>query len=1358
MRELDSNDDGVVTYREFLLAYMRHRGGDFLGPQLRPEANATLQQSARGAMVTPGAGVQLEGTATADQAVDPEPSAVSAGTRGWQQASRAVAQGQLSQAFWDRANALQRLRNRDGEAVVTARQEALFRAERDLQGPAAQRDGRGGGRKAPTGPGAGNGTGIAAMRQLRAKALGALAGSLLGPGSSSSSLPLVTLAGLDTVSPEELSEVQRCAWIAYGNLRTAARYLQNAQADGYVADGGKAKSAGWLTAWQAAERAALDSVMRGLHKPEALFDNRAAAAALGGGMAAVFHHAGAELFGPGGPKSWLQALSGAVNPGPASGGAGNMSDSTSANGRSQVRDSILLELIVDLGASCRRAAHGEVLSEGDEKPVGPMVGPSPLFMGRTLASVAAQLGADSAEEVATAVGALALSITNEGASREEVAPRVGGLDEVFCASALRLAAEEVWAFVMDMQALVDQVISPLVAAADQSVPIIERESINTIFGSTNIELILEYEIELLKLLTVQWRVGARTGLVVPSVAGPVQYLVGSVQKKLAAARLRAFGGDFPPSADQLGLDPLATGVQLRPVLTDPGVAGEVLELLLRLATAYQNYLDRIDAALQELLACVDRDEKGTLSALLRRFGRPVKLRAGDGTKAKAGDASAEDAANGDEEESDSSSDDEDATIGGDGKMDADKKAEGTVASGSASTVTARQKDGESKESPKSDKKDNGSKKDKGTRLTHAPIHNVRPLISVRQLARYGAGAEVEACLRKPASHLAALAFLANVCRSISQAQGQLAVVEAAVAGGDGSPGEPAPPPPMLAVQPFGGNAAAAGAGRSFKFRFGFGKAPAGGRGKNVPAAPLAAGAVSTRRSSGARPGGAVMGVLRRAWQLVLGVRMSKVLPLGADLHPLFQPPAPGPGGIPRASAASTAEHRVTMRGVGAAVLAAEGEGRSLGPAPSMAERLDMWMEHKLLAGNYASRVLLVICTALTCLTWRVVPLLSERRRYLEDLRVANNLLHHRHVIRQLERAINVRPDDDDALDAEVAELHKAIQKGIEDAAKEADFGDADVDKMSPMILDSGFWTRKGPKRIHDPEPLWAAIKLAEERTLHSTFSGARLLSNARRCAARLAAANAGAGSGKQAKSGAAGKRARKGGASKPDAVDSDSDEAIELDAIAAPAPAKRPPPPPATKKTSAVVALDGAKGSAEPGTGPAGTKQLVRLFGSKPREGAAADRPKPAWGAPFGGGGMAAAVGLAQRVKQFSGALRRAVRRREHARRRWDKTLFLVTQSGALDEATLAQEHAREVSRLQRAAALLAWKQLRGAAGDMLMVFGAVVFQDVGRKFALVMSGFLMVFPFAVLVVALQVRAGPGGVRRKERKVDREGR
>ena len=31
------------------------------------------------------------------------------------------------------------------------------------------------------------------------------------------------LAGLDCVAPEEVCEVQRCAWVAYANLRSAAR-------------------------------------------------------------------------------------------------------------------------------------------------------------------------------------------------------------------------------------------------------------------------------------------------------------------------------------------------------------------------------------------------------------------------------------------------------------------------------------------------------------------------------------------------------------------------------------------------------------------------------------------------------------------------------------------------------------------------------------------------------------------------------------------------------------------------------------------------------------------------------------------------------------------------------------------------------------------------------------------------------------------------------------------------------------------------------------------------------------------------------------------------------------------------------
>ena len=41
-----------------------------------------------------------------------------------------------------------------------------------------------------------------------------------------------------------------------------------------------------------------------------------------------------------------------------------------------------------------------------------------------------------------------------------------------------------------LQSLADNIINPLVAAADQSTPIIQRESITRMFGDTNIELIL----------------------------------------------------------------------------------------------------------------------------------------------------------------------------------------------------------------------------------------------------------------------------------------------------------------------------------------------------------------------------------------------------------------------------------------------------------------------------------------------------------------------------------------------------------------------------------------------------------------------------------------------------------------------------------------------------------------------------------------------------------------------------------------------------------------------------------------------------------------------------------------------------
>ncbi len=68
-----------------------------------------------------------------------------------------------------------------------------------------------------------------------------------------------------------------------------------------------------------------------------------------------------------------------------------------------------------------------------------------------------------------------------------------------------------------------------------------------------------------------------------------------------------------------------------------------------------------------------------------------------------------------------------------------------------------------------------------------------------------------------------------------------------------------------------------------------------------------------------------------------------------------QTPAPGPGGVPRYAPAATAEHRVALRGVGAAVLAAEGQGGKLGASASLAERLDLWMEERLLAGGCGGR-------------------------------------------------------------------------------------------------------------------------------------------------------------------------------------------------------------------------------------------------------------------------------------------------------------------------------------------------------------------------------------------------------------------
>lgn len=128
---------------------------------------------------------------------------------------------------------------------------------------------------------------------------------------------------------------------------------------------------------------------------------------------------------------------------------------------------------------------------------------------------------------------------------------------------------------------------------------------------------------------------------------------------------------------------------------------------------------------------------------------------------------------------------------------------------------------------------------------------------------------------------------------------------------------------------------------------------------------------------------------------------------------------------------------------------------------------------------------------------------------------------------------------------------------------------------------------------------------------------------------------------------------------------------------ASPPPPRRPPPPPAVKKSaSAVLSGDSGKGEGgDIGSGPGGESAaggvLNRLFANKKglrERGARAGGPKPAWGGIFGGtgsGGMAAAVAIARKVKSFVGELRRAVKRREHARRRWDKTLFLVMQVSA---------------------------------------------------------------------------------------------
>ncbi|GFR51693.1 hypothetical protein Agub_g14137, partial [Astrephomene gubernaculifera] len=816
-----------------------------------------------------------------------------------------------------------------------------------------------------------------------------------------------------------------------------------------------------------------------------------------------------------------------------------------------------------------------------------------------------------------------------------------------------------------------------------------------------------------------------------------------------------YAGEFAPGAEQLGLDPLSGGVQVRPVLTDPRVASEVLELLLRLATAYQNYLDNIDRALQELLSCLERDGKGTFLALLRRFGRPVKVKqpkkrknnksgndagqdkaasgAGTSESAVAGATSnAGGAENGDDDEEEGEEDDiseEEEEGGKDGAAGKPGEAAIVKAPGplqqqpEAPPETDSQRRQRLKEAAKKQAEEEKRKREKAkfggapVRIAHPPHHHVRPLLSVRQMARYGPGAELEVCLRKPAAHLATLAFLASVCRSITAAQDQVPELQAGT--GDS-----------------GAQAAAAG----------------GQRRKNA-----------NMRGSAASPG-----PLRWLWQRLAGAQIVRVLPLGADVHPIFKvsPTA-------RVAPAATADHRVVLRGLGRGVLAAEGgggAGERAGLGLTWGERLDEWMEQRLLAGTFLSRVLLAVCTACVCLTWRVVPLLAERRTHRSEMRQAVNMARHRHAVRQLERAINVRPEDDEALDAEVAELHKAIQMALKEAEKEMEL-DEDEDKKSknPMDLDSTFWTEKAPRRVKDMAALRAALRLAEECTLHTTFAGARLMSNARRCAARMAAASSAApgGGGGGAKGGVGGP----GGGG--DDTDDEADRVIEA-ISAAPQKKKQPPPPPPPKPAPAppkpdkgasekeVKAGDGGGGGsgkasagADAATSSKSLQLAARLFGggSKPAaaaaagggEGGSGGARKSAWGGALAGigaggaAGMAAAAMAAKRAAEFSRVLRRAVRRREHARRRWDKTLYLVMQTGALDEGLLARQSAEAVARLRRGAALSAWRQLRGVGEDLLMVFGAVAFRDVGRLFAPAMAAFLMAFPFAVLGVSVQL-------------------
>ncbi|KAG2454664.1 hypothetical protein HYH02_000503 [Chlamydomonas schloesseri] len=1668
MQELDANDNGLVTYREFLLAYLRHRAGDFFGGGIRGAAVAsTLGGGSVGASAGAGAGAGAPATAAAGAGPGPPPlvplpgggslaaataatatptttsglaggsggaavtnatsaasvagggvgvdggspgptggavsppagaaaaaaaagagaaAAAGAGVSPWQRAADAV-QGQLSQAFWDRGQALRRLRENQAQLQKDARQRALLAAERrhsvTRSRGAASITGGGGGRsmRQPSQPAARGG--LAAVRQLGAKALGALGaggvgvadayGARGGGGGGGFWLPGVCLAGLDCVAREEVCEVQRCAWVAYANLRSAARYLiaSNAaeaatvgSATATASTAATAVAGGAVGAWQAAERAALQSVLRGLQRPEDLFgctsssssssgggsgsssnngggsggDAGAAAdvkaqqattgdghAATVGGAAAPGPAAGAAGAGAG-ARPWLQLLAGVPTPVAAAAAAGlqqaaaataspaaagdavgalgtggpaaavaaaasAVADKVAPSGSSSPRDAALLELLLDLASAtagrdsgtaasatadaaagapgyvgcspawAARGVHGDLVDEGEYEAVGPLAGGvCRLLRGRTLAAAAMQVGMDAAAQLASAAGSAALATAAAAALRDGLPPPRGGCDAVFAASALKLAAEEVWGFVVDMQALVDGVISPLVAAADQSLPIIGRESITAIFGDTNIELILEYEVELLKLLTRGWAASAATALVVPSAAGPAHYLLGSVQRRMAAARLRAWRGDFPPCAEQLGIDPLSTGVQLRPLLaappedaaTDPvgagpaaaaALAGEVLELLGRLATAYSRYLDNLDSALQELLECLERaDEKGTFTALLRRFGRPVKAKARRSQRQPPASASADATSDGkagggrsavDDGSSSNSSSSSDssgssrgegaAAAGGDG---GGNKAGQPPAAGE-SPQQRRRRQVLSRKAAAAAKARAKFADVEAKRLEHPRHHHVRPLLSVRQMARFGPGAEVEACLRKPAAHLPALAFLATLCRSLTAAA-EGANDESSSGGGGPEGGAPVAPHAASAAHakpadPDGGVTDGAVAGKSATLSA---KAANGTAGSSSSTTTTTTGGTS---GAGAGSGG-LLSVLRGVWQrLASGGRLARVLPLGVGaVHPLLQVglTSSAPGGAPRAA---SAEHRVLLRAIGAGLAAAEraaggasgggggggggtggGLGGLSGGGAMLADRLNAWMERNLLSGGAASRALLVTCTALACLTWRVVPLLAERRRYLAELRTAHNLLRHRRVVLALERAINVRPDDDDELEAELAQLHAAIGRGVREAAAEIALGDADPDKVSPMNLNARFWATRAPRRVRDLAPLRAALAAAEAATLHSTFAGARLLSNARRCAARMEAAAAQ--SAADARGGAAGGGAAGTGRAAGDAAggagggaggagdESDEAEAF-LDALAggpaaaaaaakdrertrakrkgavapgtiAPAPAAKP----GTAAEAAAAAGDGRQGdvagkaAAQVVGGAAGGKAaaaggeaaapadgagagavaagntarsigLARLFGSKATQawGAAGGAEGAASGGGGGLGGMAAAARAAQLAKRFGTSLRRAVRRREHARRRWDKTLYLVMQSGALDEALLERQQREAFAALRRGAALAAWRQLRGVWDDLLMVFGAVAFRDVGRAFAPLMAAFLMLYPFVVLAVALAI-------------------